>query len=61
MSEKKCSSFGVKLLKPHTHAGKPYAKDDVIPAEALDQVTADWLVKHSIGAKASAAAPAATK
>lgn len=57
MSDKKVtSSFAVKLLKPHTHAGKAYAKDETIAAEDLDQATAEWLVQNQIGAKASAAA-----
>ena len=56
MSEKKVtSSFAVKLLKPHTHADKAYAVDDVIAAEDLNQPTADWLVAKQIGAKAPAA------
>lgn len=58
--EKKTSSFAVKLLKPHTHAKKAYGKDEVIAADALDQVTADWLIEKKIGEKVAAAStPAA--
>lgn len=53
--DRKTSSFAVKLLAPHTHAGVAYAKDDVIPADALNQVTANWLIDNKIGVKASAA------
>lgn len=59
MSEpKKTSSHDVRLRKPHTHAGQPYAVGEVIPADQLSRPIADWLVQNGIGEK-SAAAPAA--
>ena len=37
----------VVLLRPHTHAGKPYGVRDRIE---VDSATADWLVSHGIAA-----------
>ena len=67
MSDTKTGSFSVKLLKAHTHAGKTYAAGDVLPADKINQVVADWLVDNKIGERADtaiaakpAAAPATT-
>ena len=37
----------VVLLRPHTHAGKPYGVRDRIE---VDSATADWLVSQGIAA-----------
>ena len=39
----------IKLLKPHTDAGKDYAENDVI---VVDEITARWLVTMKIGVDA---------
>lgn len=56
MSDNKTSSFSVKLLKAHTHAGKTYAAGDVLAADKINQIVADWLVDNSIGEKVDVAA-----
>lgn len=33
------------LTRPHTHAGKPYARGDRI---VVDATSADWLIAHGI-------------
>lgn len=58
MSDNKTSSFAVKLLKAHTHAGKTYAAGDVLPADKINAIVADWLVDNKIGEKADTAAAA---
>jgi len=50
----------VVLLRPHTHAGKPYGVRDRIEVESA---TADWLIRQGIAAldPVPAAAPAEPK
>lgn len=59
---KTTSRYAVRLLKPHTHAGKPFAAGEIIAADQLDPVTADWLIAHRIGVTAAyvATPPTAT-
>lgn len=56
MSDRKTSTFAVKLLKAHTHAGKTYAAGEVLPADKINQIVADWLVENEVGEKADTGA-----
>jgi hypothetical protein len=54
MSDNKTSSFAVKLLKAHTHAGKAYPAGETIAADKINQIVADWLVDNKVGEKVDA-------
>lgn len=39
----------IRLLKPHTHAGRDYPPDAVL---TVDDATADWLLTRHVGVEA---------
>jgi hypothetical protein len=45
-SSRERTTHDVRLLRPHTHAGRARAAGDTI---TVDRPTADWLTHHGIG------------